>query len=298
MDAPMDAPQAPPAAAVRPDRALDGLSDEVVGLLAAMKGLDRPQPQQHDDEPGFWSTTESSDEGDDGDSAEDSAGPGTPQGGGAGARHARAPAPPAAERPTGGARPTAEAQLNRRRRIQRMSSAPPATPATATFASAHPQLWLALHAGPDAAGLVAGDREEAAGRWPASAADCSAATAPLGERNAAARSGPPFALECELDLGAVVAPAHWAPAPHGETIARAERVRLDLEPLLRAARRAVQLVLNGAPKSAALTLQTLIDGLFINAERYGPWHPNTTSFRHVFSTRCKLLMHEHVRFVA
>ena len=73
---------------------------------------------------------------------------------------------------------------------------------------------------------------------------------------------------------------------------------LDLEPLLRAARRAVQLVLNGAPKSAALTLQTLIDGLFINAERYGPWHPNTTSFRHVFSTHCKLLMHEHVRLAA
>ena len=46
-------------------------------------------------------------------------------------------------------------------------------------------------------------------------------------------------------------------------------MREDLAPLLRAARRSVSLCERGAARSAALTLQTLVDSVFIHCERFG-----------------------------
>ena len=137
-----------------------------------------------------------------------------------------------------------------------------AAPAAGSFQALHPQLCLALHAGLDARGMVLAG---AASLLPA----CSggSASAPLGERNQA----PPFELECELDLAAMVSPGCWAPEPHADAdkALTLDLVHKDLEPLLLAARRSVALCERGAARSAALTLQTLADSLFINSERFG-----------------------------
>ncbi len=306
---------------------LDGLSDEVVELLVAMKGAsaaaaaagaaawhDNKQEVSTvaDDPPGFWTTSSDSEsELDDGvqdatqtkstaggasgdeeraAAARQAAVPGTddPAGvwttsseseqdkgaldgvensplaaNGASSTHSRDASPAPAPQPNDG-KPTVEAQLNRRRRMQRMA----APPAESAFAASQPQLWLALQVGLDANGRIDSDRPSAV-TFP-SPEHGSIAENPLGEHHAAARDVVPFELESELDLAALVSPSHWAPAPRTEGNTPMQQVCADLEPLLYSARRAVRLAHCGALRSAALTLQTILDNLFINCERYGP----------------------------
>ena len=294
---------------------VDGLSDEVVELLIAMKSASAVAARQEvvtpvaDDPPGFWTTSSDSEsELDDGvqanstgdgangegfthaaarqpvvttaddppglptfsdsESEQDKGGcdavqSGPPAAAGTG-DHSRDGSPAPAPRQSNG-KPTVEAQLNRRRRMQRMA----APSADSAFATSHPQLWLALQVGLDANGCI--DSKRWSAETFALPGHGSIAETPLGERLTSARSAVPFELESELDLGALVSPSHWAPAPVTKGTTPMQQVCADLAPLLYYAKRAVQFAHNGALRSAALTLQTVTDNIFINCERYGPY---------------------------
>ena len=324
-------PAAESSAATALGSSLEGLSDEVVELLIAMKqrsataatAATAATVSQHeaalgtaDDPPGFWTTSSESeseqgeDEGvqdaaqadpscradasgkdsvhdaDDlsgsvitasskAESSQDKSGLGAAEGAPLGPGGASGEdegnqdpspqgAPTPAPRPHDGRKPTVEAQLNQRRRLRRM-----ADPwAGSAFASSQPQLWLALQVGLDANGCIDSSFQPAVSL--PSPEHGSIAEVPLGERPAAARSTVPFGLESELDLAAVISPSYWAPAPLAEGRTSVEQTRADLQPLLRSANRAVRFAQGGALRSAALTLQTITDNLFINCERYGP----------------------------
>ena len=309
-----------PAAAL--GSSLEGLSDEVVELIIAMKqrSAAAAAAQQEaalgttDDPPGFWTTSSGSESeqvedegvqdtaqadpsradvsGNDSvqDAEDDQPGPvittsSKAESGhdrsGLGAAEAALPGPKGASgesnqdpspqggaspapRPRDGHKPTVEAQLNQRRRMRRM-----AAPWTGSeFASSQPQLWLALQVGLDANGCIDSSIQSTIPL--PSPEHGSIAEVPLGERPAAARSTIPFELECELDLAAIISPSYWAPAPLAEGSTSVEQTHADLQLMLWSANRAVRFAQRGALRSAALTLQTITDNLFINCERYGP----------------------------